>query len=175
MCFRPKFRTRNDPILFNRVVFSTTIPGLDFQFTSKESPGFRRYPSSFLAKAVFFCSFTLRIIGPSKLASFWGPKHPCVIQVGSPFQDGGSFRSSGYTRKGAPFRNWKKIELQNRCHRQVVKGTSFQPRPPRLDSRWCFFFVAFLSCNRSPQKTNMAWRNHLWICLLESSFASPNV
>ena len=29
-------------------------------------------------------STTLRIIGPSKVASFWGP-YPCVIQVHSPF------------------------------------------------------------------------------------------
>ena len=36
---------------------------------------------------------SLRIIEPSKLASFWGPKHPCVIQVQGPFQEGGSMRS----------------------------------------------------------------------------------
>ena len=60
---------------------------------------------------------------------FWGPKQPCVIQVRSPFQEGGSFRSLGYnslystqhpTRKLAIPQTKNIFNLEDHSHGYVV-------------------------------------------------------
>ena len=75
-----------------------------------------------------FILLTLSIIGPSKLALFWGPKHPCVIQVHSPETIGGSLGSLGQPTKTTI----KHPKGHGKTHAGVVKHTAGRFR----DSEW---------------------------------------